>query len=207
MKSWFFVRSDVESSRSHVAASAGSGEKEPRTDFIDQLYCFHLFQLVSLSHITPALTLMLLGLCRHYGHKTASKAPNLALYPLAGRLAERPRLGPLSLSSHRSYSSESPASCGPGHVQFPQPPRRANSRRRTAASAFEGDCDDDLASRIWDLAGSGHRCCWSGQTRTGWAGRAPAGPPESRRGAATGEMRGCRDHYHGLPRTSSLRAC
>ena len=193
----FFVRSDVEYSRSHVAASAGSGEKEPCTDFIDQLYCFYLLQLVSLSHITPALTLMLLGLCRYYGHKTALMAPNLALYLLAGTLAERPRLGPLSLSSHRSYSSKSPASCGPGHVQCPQPPRRTNSHRRIAASAFEGDCDDDLSSRIWGWAGSGHHYCWIGRTWTGWAGRAPAGPPTidfRRLGSATGEMRGCRGH-------------
>ena len=42
LKGWFFVRSDVESSHSHVAASAGLNEKEPRTDLIVHFHCIHL---------------------------------------------------------------------------------------------------------------------------------------------------------------------
>ena len=94
LKGWFFVRSDVGSSHSHVAASAGLNVKEPLTDLIVHLHCIHLLQLVSLSLLLP---LTLFHSCRYYGSRRCSllplnflafqaMAPGRALYPPAGTL-------------------------------------------------------------------------------------------------------------------------
>ena len=105
-KGWFFVRSDVDTSHSHVVASTGLNLKEPRTDLIVHLHCIHLLQLVYLSLLSP---LTPLHSCRYYGGRRCSllplnflafqvKAPGRSLYPLAGTLVasyvpRRPRQG------------------------------------------------------------------------------------------------------------------